>query len=320
MRVWVGALFALAWLPGLVLAASDTASNEAFGWLQKMANAARQANYQGIFIYQSGNNLETARITHIVDENGEHEKIEALDQAPRELIRTNDEVLCYFPDSRNVIVERRKPKKSFPALLPISASDLSQNYSARLGGQERVSGYDCQVVTLEPKDSLRYGYRFWADMASGLIVRATMLNEKGEPIDQYTFTQLSIGGKIDKDELKPRIAGKRLIWRQEPSSETAGESPWAVRQLPAGFRKVMESRRAMPGKKNPVTHSVYSDGMATVSLFVEPLEDATRQRQGISGQGPINVYSRTLSDAQITVLGEVPPAAVKQIAHSISKK
>ena len=76
----------------------------------------------------------------------------------------------------------------------------------------------------------------------------------------------------------------------------------------------------MPGKKNPVTHSVYSDGLATVSLFIEPLEDATRQRQGISGQGPINVYSRTLPDAQITVLGEVPPAAVKQIAHSISKK
>lgn len=320
MRVWVGALFALAWLPGLVLAASDAASNEAFGWLQKMANAARQANYQGIFIYQSGNNLETARITHVVDEDGEHEKIEALDQAPRELVRNNDEVLCYFPDSRSVVVERRKPKKSFPALLPISASDLSRNYSARLGGQERVSGYECQVVSLEPKDSLRYGYRFWADMASGLIVRATMLNEKGEPIDQYTFTHLSIGGKIDKEELKPRIAGKRLIWRQETSSETAAESTWAVKQLPAGFRKVMESRRTMPGKKNPVTHSVYSDGLATVSLFVEPLEDATRQRQGVSGQGPINVYSRTLPDAQITVLGEVPPAAVKQIAHSIGKK
>lgn len=320
MRVRVGAVFALAWLPGLVLAASGAASNEAFVWLQKMANAARQANYQGIFIYQSGHNLETARITHMVDENGEHEKIEALDLAPRELVRNNDEVLCYFPDSRGVIVERRKPKKSFPALLPISAGELAQNYSARLGGQERVSGYDCQVVVLEPKDSLRYGYRFWADIASGLIVRATMLNEKGEPIDQYTFTQLSIGGKIDKDELKPRIAGKRLIWRQETPSETAAESAWAVKQLPAGFRKVMESRRAMPGKKNPVTHSVYSDGLATVSLFVEPLEDATRPRQGVSGQGPINVYSRTLPDAQVTVLGEVPPAAVKQIAHSISKK
>lgn len=320
MRVWVGALFALVWLPGLAVAASDAVSNEAFAWLQKMANAARQANYQGIFIYQSGSNIETARITHMVDDSGEHEKIEALDQSPRELIRNNDEVLCYFPDSRSVTVERRKPKKSFPALLPISATELSENYTARLAGQERVSGYDCQVVSLEPKDALRYGYRFWADVASGLIVRATMLNEKGEPIDQYMFTQLAIGGKIDKEQIKPRIAGKRLIWRNEAPGETTAESAWAVKQLPAGFRKVTETRRAMPGKKNQVTHSVYSDGLATVSLFVEPLEDATRQRQGVSGQGPINVYSRTLPDAQITVLGEVPPAAVKQIAHSISKK
>lgn len=320
MKVWVGALFALIWLPGLASAASDAVANEAFAWLQKMANAARQANYQGIFIYQSGNNVETARITHMVDESGEHEKIEALDQAPRELIRNNDEVLCYFPESRTVTVEKRKPKKSFPALLPISANDLSEAYAARLGGQERVSGYDCQVVLLEPKDALRYGYKLWADVGSGLIVRATMLNEKGEPIDQYMFTHLVIGGKIDKEQLKPRIAGKRLIWRNETPGETSAESAWAVKQLPTGFRKVMETRRAMPGKKNPVTHAVYSDGLATVSLFVEPLEDATRQRQGVSGQGPINVYSRTLSDAQITVLGEVPPAAVKQIAHSVGKK
>lgn len=319
MRIWVGALFALAWLPSLAVAAADAASNEAFAWLQKMANAARQANYQGVFIYQSGPNVETARITHLVDESGEHEKIEALDQSPRELIRNNDEVLCYFPDSRGVTVEKRKPRKSFPALLPVSVNDLSENYSARLAGQERVSGYDCQLVILEPKDAMRYGYRLWADLASGLIVRATMLNEKGEPIDQYMFTQLTIGGKIDKEQLKPRIAGKKLIWRNESSSETTADSPWIPRQLPAGFRKVMETRRVMPGKKNPVMHSVFSDGLATVSLFVEPLEEE-RARQGVSGQGAINVYSRTSIDSQITVLGEVPPAAVKQIAQSVSKK
>lgn len=319
MRISAVALFALIWLPGIVLAA-DAASNEAIAWLQKMASAARQANYQGIFIYQHGNSVETARITHLVDETGEHEKIEALDQSPRELIRNNEEVLCYFPDARSVTVEKRKPKKSFPALLPIAAGELMENYAVRLAGQERVSGYDCQLVILEPKDSLRYGYRFWADIASGLIVRATMLNEKGEAVDQYMFTQLVIGGKIDKEQLKPRIAGKKLIWRNESPSEISADSPWAVKQLPTGFRKIMETRRTMPGKKNPVMHSVFSDGLATVSLFVEPLEDATRQRQGMSGQGAINVFSRTSSDAQITVLGEVPQAAVKQIAQSVSKK
>lgn len=320
MRVCLSVLAALVWLPGLVWAASD-ASNEAFGWLQRMANAARQADYQGIYIYQSGGQVETARITHLFDETGEHEKVEALDQTPRELVRNNDEVICYFPDTRHVFAERRKPKKSFPALLPVSVGELADNYIARLGGQERISGIDCQVVVLEPKDGMRYGYRFWADLDSGLMVRAMTVSEKGEPLDQYMFTQLSVGGRIDKDQLKPRIAGKRVIWRNDTVGEiAAADSQWGVRKLPSGFRKVSETRRSMPGKKSPVTHSVFSDGLATVSLFVEPLEDAVRRRHGASGQGAINVYARTLPEAQITVLGEVPPGAVKQIAHSVVKK
>lgn len=320
MKAWLSILAALAWLPGVVWAASD-ASNEAFGWLQRMANAARQADYQGIYIYQSGGQVETARITHLYDETGEHEKVEALDQTPRELVRNNDEVICYFPDSRHVLAERRKPKKSFPALLPVSVSELADNYTARLGGQERVSGIDCQLIVLEPKDSMRYGYRFWADLNSGLIVRALTVSEKGEPLDQYMFTQLNVSGRIDKEHLKPRIAGKKVVWRNESLAEiAAADSQWGVRQLPSGFRKVSETRRGMPGKKTPVTHSVFSDGLATVSLFVEPLEDEVRRRQGASGHGAINVYARTLPDAQITVLGEVPPAAVKQIANSVIKK
>lgn len=320
MRVWITVVAALVWLPGLVMAASD-ASNEAFGWLQKMANAARQTDYQGIYIYQSGGQVETARITHLFDETGEHEKVEALDQMPRELVRNNDDVICYFPDTRHVVAERRKPKKSFPALLPVSVTELGDNYNARLGGQERISGFDCQVVVLEPRDGMRYGYRFWADQNSGLIIRAMTIGEKGEPLDQYTFTQLSVGARIDKEQLKPRLAGKRLVWRNDPAGEiAAADSQWGVRQLPSGFRKVSETRRNMPGKKTPVTHSVFSDGLATVSLFVEPLEDAVRRRQGPSGQGAINVYARTLPEAQITVLGEVPAAAVKQIAHSVTRK
>jgi sigma-E factor negative regulatory protein RseB len=301
-------------LPGLAWA--ERAGLEGATWLQKIASAAHQVNYSGTFVYRHGNYMETSRIVHVSDESGEHEKLEVLDGAPREIIRNNDEVICFIPENKTVIVEKRKTRKNFPALLPLQLSGINENYVIRLAGMERVAEHDCQSVILEPRDVYRYGHRLCADSATGLLLKASTLNEKNEIVDQFFFTQASIGGTIDREQLKPKFAMRHPVIAQV--GELKADAGWTVRSLPAGFKKIMESKRAFPGKKFHANHLVYSDQLAAVSVFIEPQAGLLKAASGLSSQGAINVYARPVADYQVTVLGEVPAVTVMQIANSIA--
>jgi sigma-E factor negative regulatory protein RseB len=319
MRAWLLAA-ALAVAP--VAAPAAEPPEDAMAWLQRIATAARSLNYSGTFVYDRGGREETSRILHYVDASGnEVEKLESLDGPPREVIRNNDEVKCYLSDNRTVKIERRRPGKAFPALLPEQLSSVAENYAVRLGGQERVAGLDCQVLVLEPRDGLRYGHRLWADTATGLLVKAVMVDDRGQPVEQFKFTQLSIGAAIDREMLKPRAAAEGGEWREErPSPSVAGDSGWSIRNQPRGFKKIMETQRALPGKSAPVTHIVISDGLVAVSVFIEPLPRGDKVQPGLSSQGAINVFTRPLADHLVTVLGEAPPLTVVRIANSVSPR
>lgn len=323
MRAFLLAVALLAGLPG-VSKADAASQTDALGWLNKVAAAAHQLNYSGTYIYQYGDQVETSRITHIKDESGEHEKLEALDGSPREVIRNNDEVLCFRPDNNtSVVVEKRKIEKSFPALLPKQLGIITENYRVRFAEPDRTAGYACQVIILEPKDRYRYRHKLWTDQATGLLLKASMLNEKNEVVGQFAFTQLTIGGQIDKESLKPQIAGRKVVVSSEPAVVTELQQEdltWVVKPLPPGFSQVTVMKRMMPGKDVPVKHLVFSDGMATVSVFIEPMTGGMKPVQGVTRQGMINVYTRTVADHRITVLGEVPAITVTQIGNSVTNK
>jgi sigma-E factor negative regulatory protein RseB len=260
--------------------------------------------------------METTRILHVSDASGEHEKLEVLDGPPRETIRNNDEVICYMPESRAVIVEKRKSLKSFPALLPLQLASIAENYMIKLGSMERVAGYDCQNVMLEPRDVYRYGHRLCADSASGLLLKASTLNEKNEVVDQFFFTQASIGGNIDPEQLKSKYASKPQV--SLPTTQAQVDPGWVIKSPPAGFKKIMALKRSFPGKKFPTNHLVFSDQLAAVSVFIEPLAGVTKPVSGLSSQGAINVYTKAVGEYQVTVLGEVPAVTVTQIGNSVS--
>jgi len=324
MRLVLGALLMLVWLPA-GLHAEPLQPADPVAWLQKIANAAHQLNYAGTFVYQHGGQVETSRVTHRFDESGEQEKLEALDGPLREIIRNNNEVLCYYADSsKTVKVEKRHAQKYFPALLPVQSAELAENYTIKLGEQERVAGYDCQAIILEPRDALRYGHKFWADVDTGLLLKASVVDDKGQVLHQFAFTQVSIGGQIDKERLKPHLSARKLLRhadRAALSQARLSETGWDVRQPPAGFKKVMELQRSMPGRNGPVAHLVLSDGLAAISVFIEPLAGTqAKPMEGVFAQGPINVYARLVDSHQVTVLGEVPSGAVMQVANSVVPK
>ncbi|UCD70083.1 MAG: MucB/RseB C-terminal domain-containing protein [Betaproteobacteria bacterium] len=301
--------------------AEPLAQDEALKILERIATAARTLNYKGTFVYQHSEQVETSRIVHFVDTGGdEHEKLETLDGPRREIIRNNDEVLCYYPDAKVVRSQKRLAQRSFPALLPEQLNSIAQHYTVSMGRQGRVAGFDSQLVTLEPKDGMRYGHKLWAESGSGLLLKALTLNEERQVVEQFAFTQLNIGSGVSKEMITPTYQVSYPEWRLDQFAQamiSGDKADWTVSDFPPGFDKIMEMQRTKQGGRIVVTHVVYSDGMAAVSVFVESMSGRA-VNEGLARQGAINIYRRTVGDKLVTVLGEAPAATVMQIANSVS--
>lgn len=315
--------FCAALLFGCAASAVAATGRDPTELLDKMAGAARHLNYSGTFVYQSGEMTETSRLVHATDAMGEREVLEVLEGSPREVVRSNDEIRCFLPREKVVIVERRSARKSFPALLSGPVGGIREHYTVTLGERDRVAGLDAQTLTLDPRDGWRHGYRFWIEPDSGLLLKARMLNERGDVIEQYRFTQVSIGNSVTKDLGRSQYQlDKGSDWKvlSRQVMDTPGqESRWGFRRQIPGFKKVAEMKRMATQAGQPeVVHVVLSDGLAAISVFIEPLpERASRAATGIASRGPINMYSRTLADQLITVLGEVPAITLKQLGDGI---
>ena len=296
------------------------AQSDGLHWLQRIHAATQKLSYSGTFVYQNRQQSETSLIVHAVGSHGVRERLETLDGEPREIIRTGDEVKCYEPGSMTVKIDKQADRQVFPALLPANLQEITAHYAVKKGAVERVAGFDCQVIVLEPKDKMRYGHKLWADLSSGMLLKAKTFDEKGEEVEQFAFTQIAIGGPIAKELLASRLSARARDWRVENSAGVAtslAASGWTVKPEVPGFRKVTEMKRTQGGSSQ-VRHVVYSDGMAAVSVFIEPMATKTPSSQtGWSRQGAINIYSRQVANHLVTVVGEAPAESVKKIADSV---
>jgi sigma-E factor negative regulatory protein RseB len=283
-------------------------------WLKTVAFAAHQTDYSGVFVYQYDNRVETSRITHVVESDSEYEKLESLDGPKREIIRHHGQVWCYI-NHKMVQVGSQQGRNRFPSLLPEQLSTLSANYQVREAGKERVAGYNTQAILFQPNDSLRYAHKMWVHTDSGLLLKAAVLDDKGRPVEQYAFTQLQIGGNVDRSWIKASASASSA-----PEMAKVGalvSSGWVVDALPAGFRKIMEIQRPMRGKHAPVTQMVFSDGLSAISVFVEPSDGDEDDVDGLSSRGAVNLYHKVADKHLITVVGEAPPRAVMQVLDSV---
>jgi len=306
-----------------LLCAGAAAAEDAAEWLQRTATAARQQTYSGTLVYQHAGRIETSRLLHMVDERGEHEKLVNLDGPAREVIRNNEQVRCYYPDAKIIRVEPRTYRNAFPSLLPQQLDTLAVYYFFRKAEIARIAGVETQAVLFEPKDGMRYGHKFWADLSSGLLLKAQLLNERNVPIEQFAFNDIQIGVKLERESVRPTFTPPfPPDWQMReslPGDVVQQDTGWTVKELPPGFSKVVEGYRTLRGKVGPVAHIVYTDGLVAVSVFVEPMPQAP-QPVGLSQQGGINVYSRQLDNHLVTVLGETPGTTVRQIAFSVAHR
>jgi sigma-E factor negative regulatory protein RseB len=322
-RRWVGVLIiAGSAFAGVQVDAQDArrdAPRTEAQWIQAARSAAQRIDYAGTIIYQAGGEITSSRIAHMFDGASSHERIQTLDGRPREYLRvrsdSDDEVQCLIPESKKIVVEKRSVEDTFPALSSASPDEILQRYAVRLGPVERVAGLEAQTLALEPRDDARYAYRLWLEQGTGLLLRAQTLNERREVIEQIAFSEVRIGDHIDSSQLKPTwsIKGWSVV-RSDYRKTDLAKQGWLV-PTPDGFRKTKEVMRRMGAAQ--AMQVVFADGLATLSVFIEPKSPVTDPASDVQIHGPTSAYSRRVADALVTVVGEVPPATVRAVAQSV---
>jgi sigma-E factor negative regulatory protein RseB len=286
--------------------------------LSQIQQAAHTLNYAGVFAYQQGGAIESSRIVHVFDGQNEIEKLELLDGPPREYLRRNDDVQCLIPEQKTVLLEKQRGDR-FPALLLASAQSIDANYSVRpLAQPMRVAGRTCQLIDIVPRDAMRYGYRLCVDIESKLLLKAQTLNDAGSVVEQVAFTQISIGSAIPDSMLQ--ASWPTADWAVlEPVQKTVDLKAlgWRI-EAPAGYLATSQIQQLFA--ENKLVHQmVLSDGLATISIFIEPYlnERSDYKPHGAAQVGSVNLYGVKIANFWLTVLGEVPASTLEKFAQSI---
>lgn len=289
--------------------------------LKKMAAAANHTAYAGTFVHQQNGAVETLRISHALPDGITVERLETLEGTPREVLRWG-EMTFHYQQGKFIRAERGQMRRTFPQLIQEPVQALLNHYHMRLGNNDRVAGFDCQILTFDPKDSLRYPQQLCVEQKTGLILRAVTTNERAEVIDHYAFTQVSLQDP-DGEKLRKYVQEQRQLIQNHPYATplvvAEAESPWQFDNLPLGFYKVRESRRQLPGRSHLITHAIFSDGLAVVSVFIDG-QPQPRLPMGLSRQGVFNIYTRHLGTQQITALGEAPALTLQQITNAVQAR
>ncbi len=311
-------LFVALFLTPAWLFADD--SKQVEEWLEKMHSAAHSINYIGTFVYQQGKQLTAMRIVHAVDDqNGERERLVAQDAIGREVVRDKGRVIAILPDIHSVVVQKGRPEFEFPPEFPVDIDDLIGTYSFTLGKQEHVAGRSAQKIIIKPKDKYRYGYRLWVDSKTGLLLKKQSFDERNRVLELFMFTAIEYKDNIPDEMLEPGIASKDFKWIEtdDVASNAEVEGGWAVRSMPAGFIIDIHRQHRLPNSQIYADHIVYTDGLASVSIFVEPLTGKSKKINGASRVGVVNAYGRSFDKYHILAVGEVPQATVKMISESV---
>jgi len=296
-------------------------ADQAMDWVQKMSSAMRNLNYRGDFVYMHENQLESMRISHYKDADGEKERLISLNGEAREVIRDNQNLTCIWPSSRKVVVDFSRKNTFSPIFIPEDIARLEKFYDMKMLDNDRVAGMSTVVVHIDPRDKYRYGMKFWINDQNGLMMKSSLINEDGKVVEEVMFTSLKL---FDGDEklvidTMPKIDENFTLVRYhsgDSSKSFAADNAWQLANAPGGFWRESVLKRKIPGTDHFVQQMVYTDGLASLSIFIE--KKTGLSSGGMSSMGAVNAFIRILNDYSVTAIGEVPAITVKQLAESVS--
>lgn len=309
------ALRALLLLP---LPLGAAAGDDARALLERMSEAMRAGAYEGTLVYQRGEDIDAMSLIHAMIDGREHERLSTLTGEPFEVIRNGTELICVWPSANRSLVSRR-PAELLPSGPPTDLDELPSAYSAAVVGSGRIAGREARIVRVLPADRMRYGYRMWIDREQHLLLRSDLMDPDGEVVERILFTELETREHIPAGRFRPAIDDGAFAEHYDAGAgeDTVVEPEWIVTALPDGFRAISHRRRDLGRGGEAVQHSVYSDGLASVSVFVERIGADSVLLEGTSYMGTVHAYGLRIGDHQITAVGEVPERTVRAIAESV---
>ena len=263
------------------------------------------------------------RIVHRAEKGRSVERLVSLDGSGREIVRTRDEVHAYLPDRRVVLVEPRGDEGSLLKALPTPGPTLDRYYEISAAKGSRLLGRDVRVIDVRPRDAYRYGYRLWLDVETSMPLQSVVVNGAGHPVEQIRFTRLELKDSIPARDIEPTVDAAGFRWIRTDRKLAAmpqlpAKGGWRPLRVPPGFRLVASRLQPVPGSALPAHHLIFSDGLAAISVFIEPGPPAAGPRPPeSSSMGSANAYSTSVQGHVVTAIGEVPAATVREIANSV---
>ncbi len=291
-------------------------------WLGRMHDSQRNHSYVGTYVVSSANSLSSARIWHACQGEQQYERIDSLNGAPRTVLRHNDQVLTLWPETGLARSERRETLGLFPDRLRAVDEGLAEHYRIQLGSQaDRVAGVSAERVQLLPRDKLRFGYRIWVEPESGLVVKLQTLDGAGQVLEQAAFSELQFGAPVKVDALlrmMNRLDGYRLE-KVQPVKTTLAAEGWSLKALP-GFRLMHCHKRQAHSTATGGLHCAFTDGLASVSVFLEPVPSKADAPDVVRAMGATHTLRTHVHQHAATLMGEVPPATLKLFASALERR
>lgn len=311
-------------------------------WLLRMHDASKQRAYIGTFVVSVGADMSSAKIWHVCDGELQMERVETLTGVPRSIFRRNNDVITFFPEQKVARTEQRESLGLFPNFLKSNNTAIADYYALKVLDVDRVAGFETDVVQLAAKDRFRYSYRIWTERKSGLVVKLQTLDATGRVLEQAAFSELSIDAPVKMDRLAQMMgntAGHK-IEHIGLIKTTALAQGWVLTQGVPGFASMACYKRSVQSAAAPATvpagssaganaveadagntmQWIFSDGLATVSLFVEVYDRKRHTQEGSMSLGATHTLTKRMNESWLTAVGEVPLATLKIFAQQLERK
>ncbi len=303
-------LVSVLWSALVLPPVSVAGESDAADWFARMRQAVHGTDYEGRFVYQVGEQLDGMYVVHRVRDGHELERLVALDGEPKQVIRGQQGVACLEPRSRHISVVGNRAgiqDRNTPDL-----EHLRQFYDFVMLGPVRAAGRPARRIEIRPRDRLRFGYRIDLDERTALPLRSVMLEHDGQVRSQTLFVDLKTGEHVTPIEMDiSALELTRMPPKVGVDAETVPQIDWQFRGLPAGFRLITQSSAG-----EGTQHYVFTDGLASVSLYIEPNYEREPVLNGFSRIGATEAFGVVRDGYQLVAVGEVPRATLRQIAHT----
>ena len=327
--------------------AAATSSADARSWFLRMQAAAHKSNFLGTLVVSSGGVASSSRVTHYAVDGQVYEALEALDGRAHRVLRHNDAVHMLWPQTQVAVIEKRETLAAWSTTPQAVDAYALENYDLRREGPSRIAGRDAEQLWLQPRDTLRYALRFWADKSTALMLRADVMALPAQAaavagsgvgkaaaapapvalwqvVESTAFSTLELGVPARPQAVLQAMqvpAGYRVV-RPQQQLTTLDAQAWALNRPVPGFKLAGSVLRGMEntGQREPVLHALFTDGVTLVSLFVEGYNAALHRSEGLSQQGATASLSQRRGEHWFTVVGAVPPSTLKLFVAALEKR